>query len=120
MRFRGLRDVRGCCAEAIWRGGRAEEIGSRGRRAAAEDLAEKTALGVVAAMANKNREKLGLETTDWWAFDEIFLSMSVDYKSTRGANWAWSLYTDEWLDTIIKLCRSTIQLYIQIDIPTDS
>ena len=58
----GLRDGRGCCAEAIWRGGRAEEIGSRGRRAAAEDLAEKTALGVVAAMANKNREKLGLET----------------------------------------------------------
>ena len=71
-------------------------------------------------MANKNREKLGLETTDWWAFDEIFLSMSVDYKSTRGANWAWSLYTDEWLDTIIKLCRPTIQRYIQIDIPIDS
>lgn len=41
----GLRDGRGCCAEAIWRGGRAEEIGSRGRRAAAEDLQRKRRSG---------------------------------------------------------------------------
>jgi len=37
----------------------ARESSREEKSSAAEDLAEKTALGVVAAMANKNREKLG-------------------------------------------------------------